>query len=239
MNLSQTTQVFGNTDLTWLGSARGTTSGRPCSFKVSTLTAGTHYPNGFLRDGLTIALPTSGANVGYAVPLVSKVTEVQAITITGGPTGGTIALTLDGETASGIAYNATAAAVQTALEGLSNVNPGDVAVSGGPGPATPWAVTFGPATKWAGKDVPQMTAASSLTGGTSPAVAVTTTTPGGSGVTDGSDIWAGVLYMPVAVPAGATVVNGTFLDTGRVINSRLPFPLSAAQIATNPQFVVL
>lgn len=103
--------------------------------------------------------------------------EVQTITITGGPTGGTFILTYDGQATAPIAYNATAAAVRTALEALSNVAAGDVTTTGGPLPGTPVVVTFSAAEG----DVPQMTVTHALTGGTAPAVAVTTTTPGTGG----------------------------------------------------------
>jgi hypothetical protein len=238
MNLSPTSTVFGNQSHAWLGSARGTTSGRPVTIPVAALTANTHYPNGYLPDGLALAVATSGTYSGKAIPLAAKANEVQAVTITGTPTGGTFTLTLDGETTAAIAYNAVASAVQTALEGLSNVSTGDAVVTGGPGPGTAYTVTFS-GTGRRGTDVPAMTATGSFTGGTSPAVAVTTSTAGGSGVTDGSDVWAGVLYMPIAVPTGATNVIGTLLDTGRIYNAKLPIPLTAAQIATNSQFVVL
>ncbi|MET9436870.1 hypothetical protein [Streptomyces sp. NPDC006551] len=112
-----------------------------------------------------------------AVPAVGT-DEVQTVTITGSPTGGTYTLTFDGQTTTGIVYNATASAVQSALEALSNVEAGDVVSAGGPHPDTPVTVTFGG--QYDGEDVPQMTASgASLTGGTSPAVTVTTTTPGG------------------------------------------------------------
>lgn len=101
--------------------------------------------------------------------------EAQTVTITGGPTGGTFTLTLDGETTAGIAFDATNGAVDTAIEALPGVEPGDVTVTGGPGPGTPWVVTF----TVAQGNVPQMTAnGAGLTGGVAPAVAVTTTTPG-------------------------------------------------------------
>ena len=45
-------------------------------------------------------------------------------------TGGTFTLTLSGQTTAPIAYNATAAAIQTALEALSNVGAGNVQVTG-------------------------------------------------------------------------------------------------------------
>lgn len=104
--------------------------------------------------------------------------EVQTVTVTGTPTGGTYTLTFSGQTTSGIAFNAAASAVQSALEALSNIASGDVVCAGGPHPGTPITVTFGGA--YDGVDVPQMTAsAAGLTGGTSPAVTVSTTTPGG------------------------------------------------------------
>ena len=57
--------------------------------------------------------------------------EVQTLSITGGtPTTGTFKLTLNGETTAALAYNATAADIQSALEALSGVNAGDVIVSG-------------------------------------------------------------------------------------------------------------
>jgi hypothetical protein len=120
---------------------------------------------------------TSRPLQGAPVP-VAGTDEVQTVTVTGSPTGGTYTLTFSGQTTSGIAYNATAAAVQSALEALSNVESGDVVCAGGPHPGTPITVTFGG--QYDGADVPQMTAsAAGLTGGTSPAVTVTTTTPGG------------------------------------------------------------
>ena len=119
---------------------------------------------------------TSRPLQGAAVPAAGT-DEVQTITITGTPTGGTYTLTFSGQTTSAIAYNASASAVQSALEALSNIAPGDVVCAGGPHPGTPVTVTFGGA--YDGADVPQMTATGSFTGGTSPAVTVTTTTPGG------------------------------------------------------------
>ncbi|MFC8008655.1 phage tail tube protein [Streptomyces cinereoruber] len=115
---------------------------------------------------LDVAVPAAGAD------------EIQTVTITGSPTGGTFTLTLSGQTTSNIVYNATASAVQSALEALSNVNPGDVVCAGGALPGTPVTVTFGG--QYDGTDVPEMTASGAgLTGGSSPTVTVTTSTPGG------------------------------------------------------------
>lgn len=104
------------------------------------------------------------------------VTEAQRVTITGAPTGGTIQLTFNGQQTGTIAWNATAATVQTALQALSTIGAGNVTVTGGPGPGTAWTITF--TGTLAVTDVAQMTATSALTGGTAPAVAVTTITGG-------------------------------------------------------------
>src|SRR3954451_6710120 len=74
--------------------------------------------------------------------VLGGVNEQQTVTITGTPTGGTFTLTYAGATTAAIAFNAAAAAVTTALEALPNIGPGNVLVSGGPGPGTPYVVTF-------------------------------------------------------------------------------------------------
>lgn len=95
---------------------------------------------------LTFQNGLGGANQDQAtstdVSLV--VNEVQSITVTAN--AGTFTVTYSGQTTSAIAYNATNAAVQTALEALSNLAPADVVVTGGPGDATgsaPYVLTFG------------------------------------------------------------------------------------------------
>jgi hypothetical protein len=105
----------------------------------------------------------------------AAVSEVQTVTITGTPTGGTFTLTYNGQTTAPIAYNAVASAVQSALEALSNVAPGDVTVGGGPGPGTPYTVTFDADL---GNVVQMSASGAALTGGSSPAAGVATTTPG-------------------------------------------------------------
>lgn len=107
--------------------------------------------------------------------------EVQTVTITGAPTGGNFRLVFNGQQTALIPWNATAAQVQSALEALNNIAPGDITVTGGPGPATPYVVTFSSGGAWASEDVPQMTATNAFTGGVTPAIAVTTTTPGAGG----------------------------------------------------------
>lgn len=60
-----------------------------------------------------------------------KQNEIQTVLVGSGATTGNFTLTFNGETTGNIAYNATAATVQTALEGLPSVSPGDVSVTGG------------------------------------------------------------------------------------------------------------
>jgi len=131
----------------------------------------------------------NGADVtiqaGYvSFPLIANLTgeditesggtaEAQTITVTGTPTGGTYNLTYDGDTTAAIPYNATATQVANALAALDTLDAGDIAVTGGPHPGTPIVVTF----DISAGDVALMTATPTLTGGTSPAVTVTTSTP--------------------------------------------------------------
>jgi hypothetical protein len=59
--------------------------------------------------------------------------------------GGTFSLVFGGKTTTPLAYNASAAAVQSALQALSTIGAGNVEVTGGPGSAsgsTPYNVTF-------------------------------------------------------------------------------------------------
>jgi hypothetical protein len=101
------------------------------------------------------------------------INEKQTTTISGSPSGGTFTLTFRGATTAGIAYNAAAAAVETALEALSTIGVGQVNVTG----AGPYVVEF---TGDLGRqDLPLMTASgASLTGGTTPSVAVAQTVQG-------------------------------------------------------------
>jgi hypothetical protein len=107
----------------------------------------------------------------------TKQNEVESVTITGAPTGGTFTLTFGGQTTAPIAYNASAAAVKSALGALSSIGSGNVAVSGVAG--GPYAVTFQGTLGGASQAV--MTSdATGLTGGTTPAVNVAETTAGGT-----------------------------------------------------------
>ncbi len=109
-------------------------------------------------------------STGYAAD------SVQQVQLTGGPTGGTFTLTFNGQTTAAIAYNASVATVQAALQALPSVGSGNVLVANPTGSA--WVVRF--AGTLAGSVQPALTGSGSgLTGGTMPSVAVTVTSVGG------------------------------------------------------------
>lgn len=119
--------------------------------------------------------------------------EAQQIT-EGGAGLTSFTLTFDGQTTGAIAAAATAAAVRTALEALSNIAPGDVVVTGSAG--GPYTVAF--AGQYADVDVPQMTA--TPTGGTG-TVNVTTTSPGQvlTQASEGHTVVEGDAFMVFAI----------------------------------------
>ena len=124
-----------------------------------------------LAPGVAIDIYGQTAIYGFA----EAVNEVQTVTVDA--TGGTFTLTYAGQTTSALAENAAAATVQTALEALSNLAPGDVTVTGSAG--GPYTLTFGGTL--ANTNVAQLTSnAASLTGGAG-TVTHGTTTAGGSG----------------------------------------------------------
>jgi hypothetical protein len=87
------------------------------------------------------------------LPATSAINEVQRIVSAGVIASYT--LTFSGQTTTSIAGTANAAAAQAALEALSNLAPGDVAVTGGPLNSADLVIAFGGA--YAGVNVPQIT----------------------------------------------------------------------------------
>lgn len=128
--------------------------------------------------------------------------EVNTITSNATPaTAGTFTLTVNGQTTAAIAFNATAANVQTALEALSNVAPGDVAAvatSGANLGAASAVVTL----NWGGTFAGQNVAITATMGGlTGNAHVLATSTQGGTSASDGSVI-DGFLWTPDAPHLG-------------------------------------
>jgi hypothetical protein len=147
---------------------------------------------GFVRGpARVLAAPLSTAppdDIGDIIKVTgAETSEVQTLTITGTPTGGTFRLSFRGQTTEPIAYNAAASAVQAALEALTTVSTGNVVAAGGALPGAAVTLTFGGAL--ANFDVPmvQVTSAA-LTGGSTPAATVAETTKG-SGMFDPLNGW--------------------------------------------------
>jgi len=170
----------------------------------------------------------------------TNASAVQSIAITGTPTGGTFNLSFGGQTATGIVYNATNTAIQTALQALSSIGTGNVTVTGS---SPTYTVTF--TGRLASQPLATMTASGAFTGGTSPAIAVTTTTPGsmawvsagyvsedGMEMTikeDSNDIRAYASFPVVRkiVKASETSFKLTFLETNIVTQAiRARYPLA-------------
>lgn len=195
------TRAYQGHDMSWLGSAMHVDAGQAIELDLSLFDTVTAFPNGFLPPGIVLARRASDNIVGPYDSGTGEVNETQQVAITGTPTGGTFTLSFAGQTTAAIPYNATAAQVVTALEALSNVNSGDVTATGGALPGTPVVVEF--RGQYQDVNVAQMTAnGAALTGGSSPAVAITTAGAGGGtgAATGGSglDVPVGHLLFPVS-----------------------------------------
>jgi hypothetical protein len=148
--------------------------------------------NNFVRGAARIMVePVASpypSNISQIVQLsATAVNDVQTLTTTGVPTGGTFTLTFNGATTTAIAYNASAATVQAALQALTSIGSGNITAAGGP---LPTAVVLTFAGSLAGQYQNLITGNSTLlTGGTTPAVVVAHTTSG-QGQYDAQGAWA-------------------------------------------------
>jgi hypothetical protein len=156
----------------------------------STLVTADADGNKIVKGGSVLGKVTATGKYG---PYLHSTNEVQRVEVTAA-TDGTFTLTFDGQTTAAIAYNAAAADMQTALEGLPNIASGDVTATGGPLSTAPVDVEF--AGQYLGTDVPQMTSDNTNLVGTGAAATVTTVTAGGAEVTggDGREVATGILF---------------------------------------------
>jgi hypothetical protein len=95
--------------------------------------------------------------------------DVQTLTVSGTPAGGSFTLSFAGNLSGSIAYNSTAAQVQAVLSNIANVT-----CTGGPLPATPVIITFNIRSSQSVFTL----ASNALTGGSSPTAAITHTITG-------------------------------------------------------------
>lgn len=156
------------------------------------------------------SLTVSGLTKGIQYYLDHGTDEVQTLTITGTPTGGTFSLSYNGTVvASAIAYNATGATLQTALEAYFGV--GNITVSGSAG--GPYTVTF--KNLYGAMDaVLLVLSTNAFTGGTTPNMTIVETTPGAStgNLCLQSDLATGNAIATVALALSATscILNPTY-----------------------------
>lgn len=122
-------------------------------------------------------LTTKGFFYGLSSAPVDGTNQVETLTITGAPTGGTFRLRLYGDITVPVAYNANAGEVQTALHALPSIGDLGVTVTGDALPNGTQTITF--RNQLGRQKLPGLEIASNdLTGGTNPTPVLTVTTEG-------------------------------------------------------------
>lgn len=218
-------ETLGAGDQSWLGSTHALHNARTVTPDASLFSIAA-YPNG-VPSGTPLGLITASGKVG---PYSGDSTdEVQTLT-EGGSGLTSFTITFSGQTTASIDDDATAAEVQAALEALSNINPGDVTVTGGPLASGPFSVAFGG--QYANTNVPAMT--TTPTGGTGTVTVATTTAGGADASADGREILAGFL---VADQKAGVTGGWPMLDHGRIRVNKLPVVFAAAGHNTVGNFV--
>jgi hypothetical protein len=173
-------------------------------------------PQETFRDIPLIDVGEKAGSSSLVIPNYGTVSEVQHIVVTAD--SGTYSLTFNGQTTAALAYDATTAAIVTALDLLSNVRSGDILASG----AYPnHILTF--AQDYAGVNVPLITATDIDLAGASHGVATHTATPGGTGAGGLTDIYA--------VRFGLDAFHGVAVP-GNLVNQWLPDFSTAGAVKT-------
>lgn len=180
------------------------------------------------NDAIVHGLMYPGSTVGTA----GGTGEVQTVTITGTPTGGTFPLTLPGYGTINLVFNATLAAVTAAILAAWDIT---VTVTGTAGSS--YVITF-PAGE--GNVAQMTTSAANLTGGTTPTASVATTTPGVTGVNTrviGRGTARNLRYFCVDLFDGAIseryiVTQGEAVWTGNVTYSGSALKIAQFQLNT-------
>lgn len=134
----------------------------------------------------------------------SECDEVQTVTVTGSPTGGTFILRFGGQNTAAINWNDPASTVQTRLQALSSIGAGNALVTGSAG--GPWTVEFAASLGFASQALITLQT-NSLTGGTSPSVSITEAQAGATWTTQASSTYT-IQYV-----GGKVIFNTAFLGT--------------------------
>ncbi len=179
LQTAQTQVLSSNISYTTNGTtAVGTTLISNLDQYTGTLNSGTITFSGYKPDGTALGISPS---TDLTMPVTATTTlndvltwlntnegtaavdEVQTISSTA--TGGTFAMSFGGQTTGALAFNATAAQIDTALEALSSIGAGNVTSAGGPLGTAGVTVTF--AGTLAGQDAAMVTVDNTnMTGGT-------------------------------------------------------------------------
>jgi hypothetical protein len=164
--------------------------------------------------------------------ITAAVNEVQTLTVTGTPTGGSLTVSIvhpiTGATLTfSVAFDSTNAQAQTAARAVLGPN---VTVTGGALPGTPLVFTFN--TDFAGMPIAPMTiSANGLTGGTNPAGTFARTTTGrtantfvayADGNSDGSQTARCILAYDCATDAGGNITFGNTAGADRYLTKDAP-----------------
>ena len=165
-------------------------------------------PNQTLKAGTVLGQVSASAN------------DVQTLTVTGTPTGGSVTVIgynpiTQGNYSLAIPYNASASAVQALVNAA--VGSGNLTVGGGPLPGTP--PTFSAVGSFAAQPITVFAVATNaLTGGTSPAATVAHTTTGAtagtytayaSGNSDGSQTAKALLPWDIVTDSAGLITIGS------------------------------
>lgn len=214
MDLTVTETDYGADDLSWLGSAHGFESADEVTLVSDDFLS--VFTDGRVPSGVCLALITGGDDDGRYTRYGPASSEVQSVGL-GSATAGTVTIGVDGETTAAIAFNANKAAVQAALNLLSNVDDDHTITVGGAD--FPGVMTFTFGGLWAEENVPALVVTpTGLTGGT---VAVADVTAGGTVPAGRSNDFAGHLKKGVKVTADH-MVGAAIVRHGKVIEANLP-----------------
>lgn len=171
--------TIGAAGVTVTGSAGGpwvvTFAGELATKNVPLITLETNSLGGGTNPTLGIVETTPGVD--------GSTSEVQTLTFSGTPASGTVVLGFktNSTTTPAIAYNASAASIQTAILAMPLFTTGDVVATGGALPTTVVLNFTGGA--YANAELPVLTVSNALTGGTLPNALLTRLAPGTTSAT--------------------------------------------------------